>query len=212
MTSNNDKSTDRASLFRYQHLRRVAIFLAMIVLGLATLLVQSAWPNTFSYLTIQFIGVGLIWVGILGRLWSILYIGGRKSTDVVSTGPYSMMRNPLYFFSSIAATGVGAITGSTIVALLYGVLCVLAFFIVIKREEAFLSGTFGKPYADYCARVPRFFPALSLFKDEDTLDVSLRRVYSTFLDGLVFFSALPLFALVNYLQNSGYLPVLLRLY
>ena len=132
--------------------------------------------------------------------------------EVVSSGPYSMMRNPLYFFSAIASVGVGGLTGSLVIAALAGILCVVAFLIVIKREEEFLGGTFGKPYADYCARVPRFFPNFSLFKDEDTLEISLRRVYSTLLDGLVFFAALPLFVLVNYLQNSGYLPVLLHLY
>jgi protein-S-isoprenylcysteine O-methyltransferase Ste14 len=212
MTSPANNTGAPRPLGNYQHLRRIWLFVALLIVGLVLLFVQSAWQSEFTYRAIQFCSIGLIWAGILGRLWSILYIGGRKALEVVTTGPYSMTRNPLYFFSAIASIGVGGLTGSLIIAALAGIFCVIAFLIVIKREEEFLGGTFGKPYADYCARVPRFFPALSLFKDEDSLEVSLRRVYSTFLDGLVFFAALPLFALVSYLQNSGYLPVLLRLY
>ncbi len=209
--TNHPENTTRP-LGNYQYLRRVWLFVVLIIVGIVLLFVKSAWQSEFAYRAVQFCSIGLIWAGILGRLWSILYIGGRKSMEVVSTGPYSVMRNPLYFFSAIASVGVGGLTGSLIIAALAGILCVVAFLIVIKREEEFLGGTFGKPYADYCARVPQFFPNFSLFKDEDTLKVSLRRVYSTLLDGLVFFAALPLFALVSYLQNSGYLPVLLRLY
>ncbi len=161
---------------------------------------------------IEAAGLVLISLGILGRIWSTLYIGGRKSDEVVTEGPYSVMRNPLYFFSSIAAMGVGAQTGSIALAVLLGALCVIAFLIVIKREEAFLSGTFGKDYADYCARVPRFFPKFGLFRDPETVLVSTKRVYVTFLDGLVFFIAVPLLELVEYGQHAGWIPVLLRLY
>lgn len=212
MTNTSDKAGTTRSLGNYQHLRRIWLFVALIFVTLGLLFVKTAWQSEFTYRAIQFCSIGLIWVGILGRLWSILYIGGRKALEVVTTGPYSMMRNPLYFFSAIASVGVGGLSGSLIIAALAGILCMIAFLIVIKREEEFLGGTFGKPYAHYCARVPRFFPAFSLFKDEDSLEVSLRRVYSTLFDGLVFFAALPLFGLISYLQNSGFLPVLLRLY
>ena len=210
MASQPENST--RPLGNYQHLRRIWLFVALLIVGFFLLFVQSAWQSEFTYRAIQFCSIGLIWAGIFGRLWSILYIGGRTALEVVTTGPYSMMRNPLYFFSAIASGGVGGLSGSLTIAALAGILCVVAFLIVIKREEEFLGGTFGKPYADYCARVPRFFPKFSLFKDEDAIEVSLRRVYSTLLDGLVFFAALPLFALVEYLHNSGQLPVLLQLY
>jgi protein-S-isoprenylcysteine O-methyltransferase Ste14 len=37
-----------------------------------------------------------LWPGATLRLWSTLYIGGRKRVVLVSDGPYSLCRNPLY--------------------------------------------------------------------------------------------------------------------
>lgn len=212
MNSTGSKSTDRHDLSSYQTRRRLYLFIAIIVLGAALFLVGSAWNNSTIDLIIRGVGIVLISIGILGRMWSILYIGGRKSDEVVVHGPYSMMRNPLYYFSSIAAAGVGAQTGTITLAIAAGIFCVVAFLIVIKREEAFLSGTFGQPYLDYCARVPRFFPNFKLFNDPEILPISPNRLYTTLLDGLVFYAAVPLLAAVTYAQTSGWLPVFVRLY
>ena len=59
--------------------------------------------------------------------------------------------------------------------------------------------------------VPRFLPRIGLFKESDMLSVRPRILYRTFTDGLMFLLAYPFFELVEYLQDSGVLPVLLRL-
>lgn len=210
--TNKNQATDRDALAVYQHMRRVFLFLAILVVSACLLFIGSAWGDSTTHDLIEIVGVGLIVIGILGRVWSTLYIGGRKAQMVVTEGPYSIMRNPLYFFSAIAAVGAGAQTGSIIIALVFGIFTVLAFHIVIRREEAFLSGTFGAPYQDYLARVPRFFPNFSLFRDLPIIEVGTARVYSTLKDGLVFFIALPLLELVETGQESGWLPVLFQLY
>ena len=199
------------ALSRYQRQRRIWLAVAIAALGVVLLFVTTAWPEEWHEL-IEICGVSLIGAAILGRLWCTLYIGGKKSGAVVSAGPYSIMRNPLYLFSSIGALGVGAQSGSLLIALLFGVLCVFAFQIVARREERFLAGQFGAVYQDYLARVPRFFPNIRLFRDEPVLAVQPARLYATFKDGLVFFAALPAFEVVEYLQESGAVPVLLRLY
>src|SRR5690606_35658520 len=107
-------------------------------------------------------------LGIVGRLWSTLYIGGRKSAQVVTGGPYSITRNPLYLFSSIAAAGVGAQMGSILATIGFGVFCALAFHFVILREEKFLKTALGEDYRAYLAAVPRFFPKFSLYREGDT--------------------------------------------
>ena len=157
------------------------------------------------------IGVLLIFLGIVGRLWSTLYIGGRKSAEVVSGGPYSMTRNPLYVFSSIAAAGVGAQMGSILATVGFGVLCALAFHVVILREEKYLKETLGAPYEAYMARVPRFIPSLSLYEEGDTGSFRPKLLLNTLLDGLVFLAAMPFFESIDSMQLSGYLPVLFRL-
>ena len=106
---------------------------------------------------IEAYGIVILLVGIGGRLWSILYIGGRKSLEIVTTGPYSITRNPLYLCSTVAAAGVGAQMGSYVAALGLAVLCAVAFHFVILREEKYLTAKMGSVYLNYMNWDPGFF-------------------------------------------------------
>lgn len=212
MTINNVAPKDIEALGRYQKMRRLWLFFGILLVGAVLMLAGPIWTDEGLAEDIELAGIGLIWIGVVGRIWSTLYIGGHKSSTVIMDGPYSVMRNPLYFFSTIAAVGVGFQSGTLTAGIIFGVLCWLAFQIVTRREEKHLSGIFGAPYANYCATVPRFFPNPRLFKDQATLTISTKRMYTTLLDGLVFFVALPAFELAEYLQDIGVIPVLFRLY
>lgn len=196
---------------RYQRLRRAMVTLIFVVLGIVMVLGRSTLSE-IAHERLEMIGIMLIVLGIGGRLWSILYIGGRKSAEVVETGPYSVMRNPLYFFSMVAAAGAGAQLGSIVAMLGFGLLCAVAFHFVILREERFLSARLGTPYADYCARVPRFFPDFRLYRDQKEVTFRPRVLRNTLRDGLIFFLAMPLFELVEMAQNAGIMPVLFHMW
>ena len=58
------------------------------------------------------IGCALVGIAIVGRLWCAQYIAGYKDNTLVREGPYSMCRNPLYFFSFLGTIGVGLCTES----------------------------------------------------------------------------------------------------
>ncbi|TIN63703.1 MAG: isoprenylcysteine carboxylmethyltransferase family protein, partial [Mesorhizobium sp.] len=108
---------------------------------------------------------------------------------------------------TVAAAGVGAQIGSFSGIILFGLLCAGAFHIVILREEKFLKEALGAPYQAYLARVPRFFPKLSLYQEGNTGNFKPRLLLTTLLDGLVFLVALPAFELIDGAQQSGMLPV-----
>lgn len=204
-----EKSFDEMS--RYQRRRRIV--LALLVGALCVLLVFGGSPHDeLMHERIEAHGIALILIGIGGRLWSILYIGGRKSAELVATGPYSVMRNPLYFFSTIAAVGIGAQTGSVIVAVASAVLCAGAFRIVALREERHLLTVLGAPYRDYLARVPRFFPNPRLFRDQPEVTFTPRIFNHTLRDGLAFLISIPFFELIETGQEIGAIPVLFWLY
>lgn len=160
---------------------------------------------------VEWLGIVLIVTCILGRTWSSLYIGGRKIEEFVRTGPYSVMRNPLYFFSFLGAAGVGMQVGSVTLGLICAALAWLVFYVVVLQEEQVLAARYGETYRDYLLRVPRFFPRPSLWHDEPTLTIRPPRVLMTFADALVFLLAVPLAELFEHLQDSGVIPVLLRL-
>lgn len=204
------KNSD-AALERYQRLRRAAIALIVVVLTAVMAFGRSTLPE-YLHERLEMVGIMLIVVAIMGRLWSILYIGGRKSATVVETGPYSITRNPLYLFSALAAAGVGAQLGSLAAALGFALLCAMVFHVVILREESFLRTRLGQPYADYCARVPRFLPDLRLYRDQSEVTFRPRVLVSTLRDGLFFFLAMPLFETVERAQDAGTLPVLFHMW
>jgi protein-S-isoprenylcysteine O-methyltransferase Ste14 len=160
---------------------------------------------------IEWVGFVLIVVCILGRTWSSLYIGGRKIEELVQTGPYSVMRNPLYFFSILGAAGVGAQSGSALIALICGVIALIVFRVVVGQEEKVLLERYGDIYRAFMTRVPRFFPKPSLWADDATLTIRPPRVVMTFADALVFLLAIPIAEGFEYLQDIGVLPVLLTL-
>lgn len=200
------------SLSRYQKRRRYVVGLLIATLFLFYLAVQSWYPpETAMHEGVEMVGVVLIFLGIVGRLWSTLYIGGKKAAAIIDSGPYSMTRNPLYLFSAVAAAGVGAQSGSVLTAVIFFALCAAAFHVVTLREERFLTAQFGQPYVDYLARVPRFFPKLSLYREGSVEGFQSKRLLNTLLDGLLFLLAMPLFEWIDHAQMAGTLPVLLRL-
>jgi protein-S-isoprenylcysteine O-methyltransferase Ste14 len=160
---------------------------------------------------IEWGGIVLIVVCILGRTWSSLYIGGRKIETLVMTGPYSVCRNPLYFFSIVGAAGVGAQTGSVALGLVCGALAWLVFLVVVLQEEKLLVRTHDEAYAHYLKSVPRFFPDPRLWRDEKTLTIYPPRVLMTFADAMVFLLAVPLAELFEKLREAGSIPTLLVL-
>jgi len=201
------------ALGRFQDLRRIAVGLMIVVLAVVFSFGQSVYDHgSTAHGAIEMLGLALIVLGIAGRLWSTLYIGGRKSNQIVAIGPYSITRNPLYVFSSVAAAGVGAQMGSLTGMVLFCVLCILVFHVVILREENFLRANFGKAFEDYVARVPRFFPNPALYRDEPTVTFDPRLLRKAAVDSLFFFVA-PLVATgIQALQQAGVMPVLFRLY
>jgi protein-S-isoprenylcysteine O-methyltransferase Ste14 len=185
----------------------------LIGLGaLALLFVASYWPDDQTmHESLETIGLIAIVACIAGRAWCILYIGGRKTNELVTLGPYSVSRNPLYLFSFLGAFGVGLQSGSATVGLICLAIALAVFVPVVNREEKVLAGHFGEAFAAYCARTPRFGPRIAAWRDAEHLSFSPVLLYHTVRDGLVFACAFPVFELIGYAQDNGILPVLLRL-
>jgi protein-S-isoprenylcysteine O-methyltransferase Ste14 len=163
---------------------------------------------------IEWIGYPLMLIGVLGRTWCTMYVGGRKNDQLVDQGPYSLVRNPLYVFSfiGIAGAGAGASTGMLTAAVLGMLAFALYYPSIVQREEAFLLSRFGDAYISYCCRVPRWIPNLSLWHSPREITVQPKLVWKTFLDAAWFLAVLPVFELLEELHQAGFLPCLLRIY
>ena len=81
------------------------------------------------------IGCALVGVATVGRLWCALYIAGYKTDKLITSGPYSMCRNPLYFFSLLGGIGVGLCTEYLVLAAVIVVAFAAIYPITIKARK-----------------------------------------------------------------------------
>lgn len=209
MTSSPAPVLDLAAI---QKLRKLAVGLALIGLVALSVVSQSIggvdgpWHES-----VEAVGLAAIVLSIVGRAWCTLYIGGRKKAEIVDRGPYSITRNPLYVFSFLGAFGIGAQSGSLIIAAAFVGAALLVFHFTVQREEAFLLREFGDAYAAYRDRTPRFWPRFSLWRDADELTIRPSLFLLTLRDGLVFLLAIPLFELIDAGQAMHVLGVAIHL-
>ena len=131
-----------------------------------------------SYFEIQnlLIGLTLIFIGELLRIWAVSYAGGITRTTKVgapslcTTGPYSYTRNPLYIGNMIIYTGVVYVAGSyNILSMLIitWTFFIIQYYLIIKLEQNRLIEIFGKEYKTYMDNVPILFPRLSPWINKD---------------------------------------------
>ena len=199
------------SLAAVQAARKGVLALCLMA-GLAVVaLTQAAMFGHQVHELVEALGIGLLVVCILGRVWCSLYIGGRKKAELVTTGPYSVVRNPLYVFSLIGAAGVGAQAGSLALMAVCPLVVWAVFATVVRREEQALAILHGEAFAAYRQRTPVFLPDFRLWRDEALLTVRPDRVAMTFVDGLIFLLAIPAAEGLEQLQHMGYLPTMLSI-
>src|SRR5262245_23057599 len=102
-------------------------------------------------------------VAIAGAMFRALAAGViRKDSTLATSGVYALTRNPLYFGSSLLATGFAIMSANEIAAALIIVPFGLIYPTVMLREEAHLAQLFPSEFRLYKAQVPRFFPRLRL--------------------------------------------------
>jgi protein-S-isoprenylcysteine O-methyltransferase Ste14 len=186
----------------------VAILLGALMFALTNSRLEAA---NSTHEMIEWVGIVAIVVCILGRTWTSLYIAGRKIEQFVTDGPYSVVRNPLYFFSIIGTAGAGALLGSVVAGAVFGALAWAVFFVVTLQEERVMAERYDGAFASYMASVPRFLPNPRLWRDKPTLTIVPPKILRTFADATLFLLMVPLAEGFEHLQSTGVLPVLFRL-
>lgn len=127
------------------------------------------WRAQPRFLPFLILGMLVALLGILLRQWAAGCV--RKMDELAMTGPYALVRHPLYVGSSIAAVGfVLASTSFSIsmakpffdrTVLFWAFLWILfdsIYLPKIRKEELQLRSKFSAAYESYAARVPRFLP------------------------------------------------------
>ena len=138
------------------------ITIAVLAVGfvLHTLWTSSVLPDPFG----RALGVALLALSPLPGI-SAIFVMRRASTSpmpevptsaLVTSGPFSYTRNPIYLTFALFHAGLAAYLNSLLLALMLPLLVVILNRGVIEREEAYLTRLFGDDYRHYRARVRRW--------------------------------------------------------
>lgn len=116
-------------------------------------------PLAWGLVAIEGVSFGFAWWARLhlGRLWSAM-IKLREGHRVVDTGPYRLVRHPIYT-AFIAASWALALIEASITALAGALVLTAVMSWKAKREERFLREQLGaRAYDAYAARTPMLLP------------------------------------------------------
>ena len=196
-------------------IKKKRILFSRIIVVLITLIflfTDHSWQdNTFHFLLFQSLGGLLVGICILGRLWSALYIAGNKTKNLICEGPYSMVRNPLYFFSFFGAIGLGLATENLLIIGLIVILFIIYYPFVIMGEEKRLIEVHGDEFLNYMKNVPRFIPNPFKLKEPEFYSVNVKKYKIAFIDAMGFFSIYICVQIVNILHTAKVIPISFRI-
>jgi protein-S-isoprenylcysteine O-methyltransferase Ste14 len=182
-----------------------------VVIGVLLLIVFSPPSVTTPGWVIELsemLGYALLVAAALWRIWCALFIAGSKNGELAASGPYSVVRNPLYLGNLAGAVGFGFAVEQPYLAALFGLAFALFYPSVVAREEARLAQIFGERYREYCARVPRWLPAWSLYQEPAVVAVSPRHIRGAIFDAMWFLWAFALWEFIEELHKLQLLPTL----
>ena len=111
-------------------------------------------------LSITILGLALaVWARVhLGRYWSARP-GIKQDHQLIRTGPYRFVRNPIYTGLLVGYIGTAIVIGAFWAFVLI-IFLLAAFLMRIREEEKLLLGGFGEEYEKYRREVKALIPYL----------------------------------------------------
>ena len=155
--SSSNKSWKRR-LFSYRSYTPIPFLAIMVVF---------AAPTILSLV----IGFAAASIGECIRFWGVSYAGSETrttgtvgGTQLVTSGPYSYVRNPLYIGNILMYIGVGIMSNALMpyLPLIAFVYFAYQYTVIVSLEEVYLSQTFSN-WNEYTKSVRRFIPSLTKF-------------------------------------------------
>ena len=90
---------------------------------------------------------------------------------LVKDGPYSIIRNPMYFGTLLIGLGICLVLFALWVVPIFLIVYLFIYVPQIKKEEILLVERFGEEFKAYGRNVPAFFPKLNDFENLKSLTV-----------------------------------------
>jgi len=98
----------------------------------------------------------LVISGLSLRSWAAGIL--RKDAELTTTGPYSVIRNPLYVGSFMMMFGFCALISDPLNFWFILALILVIYIVKVRQEERLLAAKFPAQWAEYSRSTPRFLP------------------------------------------------------
>ncbi|EQB63149.1 MAG: isoprenylcysteine carboxyl methyltransferase [candidate division Zixibacteria bacterium RBG-1] len=159
-----DKSYRMLHTIRFSLLFIWAVGFFLAELNQLKLLPQAEPTRTY----IRLFGLILFTLGGLWILWSRWTLGKwfstkfaiKKGHQIIKTGPYKIMRHPIYLGGTLAIWGFTLALDSLITLLILAIPIPITFYLNIKAEERLFLKEMAGEYQKYQQEVPRLIPFL----------------------------------------------------
>jgi protein-S-isoprenylcysteine O-methyltransferase len=144
------------------------VLLVSYLISLVISLLLSGYRIALAPIPIRWAGCILLVGGLVLRAWSMAILGTKysrslqvmKRQELVTAGPYRLIRHPGYAGSLLVWIGYALGAGSWAAAILIGLVLGGAYWYRIAAEERMLGAEFGAPYRMYQQRTWRLIPGL----------------------------------------------------
>ena len=163
VTQQDPENLRRLGGWLFRHRTSIPLPIALALL----LIPASASPSFLS--TSQFgLGVLLVAAGEAIRLWAVHHIGAISRTrsdrlgPLIATGPFALVRNPLYLGNILLWLGFAVAAQLLWLAPIILLLLVFEYHAIVRWEETLLAERLGDSYRRYTQRVPRWLPKFGI--------------------------------------------------
>jgi protein-S-isoprenylcysteine O-methyltransferase Ste14 len=138
--------------------------------GLFVLFYPAASPTAYSFKA----GIAFIIAGLLIRIWANGY--AIKTEKLTVSGPYSLLRHPLYLGTMLIAAGFMVMLRTHYLGLFFIVIMAVVYYRTIKNEERALTERYPEAYLNYKNKVPAILPTIFPYKAGEKWQFSFARV------------------------------------
>jgi len=121
------------------------------------LAIAFLWLSSPSWVSLA-AGLPVSVAGLVVRAWAAGHL--EKNLDLAQSGPYALVRNPLYLGTATVAAGLAIASRRWELGVLFAAVFLLVYLPVVELEEQHLRTLFPE-YEKYATRVPRLVPHLS---------------------------------------------------
>lgn len=168
---------------------------------------RQYWTEENMYHEVfELIGITLTSICAMGRIYSTAFLGGHKNETLITHGIYSVLRNPVYFFTLLGITGVAFMSNHISVMIGLPIFFFMMYSQLINRKQEFLLQKFGNEYRQYSQSTYALWPNFSNYTAPDVIDLNPRYLTKSILDAVWWLAALPIIELSEYLHTQHILP------